>query len=117
MEEGRGERERLTLVARKPCFGLPTACPNCLPAYIYLKFSKIPFSLEFNLIHPDSGMVLPFSNSICVSGYGIIIMISFFFFSFFLIALHGCDLSRVYNMILFVFLFRISDPDSNLNIL
>ncbi|KAL7092447.1 hypothetical protein ACP275_12G165100 [Erythranthe tilingii] len=62
MEHGTVEREGLTLVARKPCFGLPTACPNCLPVYIYLKFSKIPFSLEFNLIHPDSDQI-PFVES------------------------------------------------------
>ncbi|KAL8505329.1 hypothetical protein ACS0TY_016533 [Phlomoides rotata] len=57
MEDGREERERMTLVARKPCFSLPTACPSCLPVYIYLKFCKIPFSLEFNLIHPDSDQI------------------------------------------------------------
>ncbi|KAG8373947.1 hypothetical protein BUALT_Bualt11G0078100 [Buddleja alternifolia] len=62
MEDGSGERERLTLVARKPCFGLPTACPKCLPAYIYLRFSNIPFRLEFNLIHPDSDQI-PFVES------------------------------------------------------
>ncbi|GFQ03061.1 mitochondrial outer membrane import complex protein metaxin [Phtheirospermum japonicum] len=62
MEDGGGERETLTLVARKPCFGLPTACPRCLPAYIYLKFSKIPFSLEFNVIRPDSDQI-PFVES------------------------------------------------------
>uniref|UniRef100_A0A7N0TH69 Metaxin n=1 Tax=Kalanchoe fedtschenkoi TaxID=63787 RepID=A0A7N0TH69_KALFE len=45
---------KLTLVARKPCFGLPTACPKCLPAYIYLKFAKVPFDLDFNLLDPDS---------------------------------------------------------------
>lgn len=64
MEDGGGERERMTLVARKPCFSLPTACPSCLPVYIYLKFCKIPFSLEFNLIHPDSGTFL-FSQNVC----------------------------------------------------
>ncbi|XP_051113680.1 mitochondrial outer membrane import complex protein METAXIN [Andrographis paniculata] len=57
MEGGREEREKLTLVARKSCFGLPTACPHCLPVYIYLRFSKIPFNLEFNLIHPDSDQI------------------------------------------------------------
>ncbi|KAG6401638.1 hypothetical protein SASPL_138502 [Salvia splendens] len=56
------EREALTLVARKPSFSLPTACPNCLPAYIYLKFANIPFTLEFNLIHPDSDQI-PFVES------------------------------------------------------
>ncbi|XP_057796132.1 mitochondrial outer membrane import complex protein METAXIN-like isoform X2 [Salvia miltiorrhiza] len=62
MEDGRGQREALTLVARKPSFSLPTACPNCLPAYIYLKFANIPFTLEFNLIHPDSDQI-PFVES------------------------------------------------------
>ncbi|PIN08170.1 Translocase of outer mitochondrial membrane complex, subunit TOM37/Metaxin 1 [Handroanthus impetiginosus] len=62
MEDGSGERGRLTLVVRKPCFGLPTACPKCLPVYIYLKFSKIPFSLDFNLRHPDSDQI-PFAES------------------------------------------------------
>ncbi|KAG6403903.1 hypothetical protein SASPL_136137 [Salvia splendens] len=56
------EREALTLVARKPSFSLPTACPNCLPVYIYLKFANIPFTLEFNLIHPDSDQI-PFVES------------------------------------------------------
>lgn len=62
MEDGNAEREKLTLVARKPCFGLPTACPNCLPVYIYLRFSHLPFNLEFNLIHPDSDQI-PFVES------------------------------------------------------
>lgn len=62
MEDRSGEREALTLVARKPCFSLPTACPNSLPAYIYLKFAKRPFTLEFNLIHPDSDQI-PFVES------------------------------------------------------
>ncbi|CAN8271132.1 unnamed protein product [Cochlearia groenlandica] len=44
----------LTLVTRKPCFGLPTACPNCLPAYIYLKLSNLPFRQAFNSNFPDS---------------------------------------------------------------
>ncbi|KAK4755724.1 hypothetical protein SAY87_009481 [Trapa incisa] len=51
------EREELTLVVRRPCFGLPTACPSCLPVYFYLKFSGFPFQLEFNLIHPDSDQI------------------------------------------------------------
>ncbi|CAI0427823.1 unnamed protein product [Linum tenue] len=44
-----------TLVARKPYFGLPTACPVCLPVYIYLKFARCPFNLEINSAYPDSG--------------------------------------------------------------
>ncbi|XP_059636939.1 mitochondrial outer membrane import complex protein METAXIN-like isoform X2 [Cornus florida] len=47
----------LTLVTRKPCFGLPTACPSCLPIYIYLRFAKVPFDLDYNLIHPDSDQI------------------------------------------------------------
>jgi len=54
MDEQGGE---ITLVARKPCFGLPTACPSCLPVYIYLKFAQHPFTLVFNLIRPDSDQI------------------------------------------------------------
>ncbi|CAN8257641.1 unnamed protein product [Cochlearia groenlandica] len=43
-----------TLVTRKPFFGLPTSCPNCLPAYIYLKLAKLTFELDFNSTFPDS---------------------------------------------------------------
>ncbi|EPS69226.1 hypothetical protein M569_05543 [Genlisea aurea] len=46
-----------TLVARKPRFGLPTACPVCLPVYIYLKLSQFPFELEFNSSYPDSDQI------------------------------------------------------------
>ncbi len=60
MEEVNNEnKERevnsLTLVVRKPCFGLPTACSSCLPVYFYLKFAQIPFLLDFNSAYPDSG--------------------------------------------------------------
>ncbi|XP_052185699.1 mitochondrial outer membrane import complex protein METAXIN isoform X2 [Diospyros lotus] len=54
MDEEVKQKEEVTLVARKASFGLPTACPSCLPVYIYLKFGQIPFNLVFNLIHPDS---------------------------------------------------------------
>ncbi|KAA8522697.1 hypothetical protein F0562_009141 [Nyssa sinensis] len=47
----------LTLVTRKACFGLPTACPSCLPVYIYLRFARIPFYLSYNLIYPDSDQI------------------------------------------------------------
>ncbi|KAK4483748.1 hypothetical protein RD792_010950 [Penstemon davidsonii] len=58
MENVRVEREEeLTLVARKPFFGLPTACSTSLPVYIYLKFSKIPFTLEFKNNYPDSDQI------------------------------------------------------------
>ena len=49
------EENSLTLVVRKPCFGLPTACSSCLPVYFYLKFAQIPFLLDFNSAYPDSG--------------------------------------------------------------
>jgi hypothetical protein len=52
------EREAYTLVVRKPCFGLPTACPSCLSLYIYLKFAQLPFLLDFNSTYPDSGIQL-----------------------------------------------------------
>ncbi|XP_042939692.1 mitochondrial outer membrane import complex protein METAXIN-like isoform X1 [Carya illinoinensis] len=58
MEEGvNSERDEYTLVARKPGFGLPTACPSCLPVYIYLKFAQLPFLLDFNCTYPDSDQI------------------------------------------------------------
>jgi hypothetical protein len=57
-EEVNNEREAYTLVVRKPCFGLPTACPSCLSLYIYLKFAQLPFLLDFNSTYPDSGIQL-----------------------------------------------------------
>uniref|UniRef100_A0A2P2KFZ9 Mitochondrial outer membrane import complex protein METAXIN n=2 Tax=Rhizophora mucronata TaxID=61149 RepID=A0A2P2KFZ9_RHIMU len=50
-------QEDYTLVARKPNFGLPTACPICLPVYIYLKFARFPFRLDFNSTYPDSDQI------------------------------------------------------------
>ncbi|KAJ4963140.1 hypothetical protein NE237_023079 [Protea cynaroides] len=49
--------KEIVLVARKACFGLPTACPTCLPVYFYLKFAHVPFDLQFNVIHPDSDQI------------------------------------------------------------
>ncbi|CAL9223564.1 unnamed protein product [Arabidopsis halleri] len=60
--EGDQETEVYTLVARKPSFDLPTACPNCLPAYIYLKLAQLPFELAFNSTFPDSDE-LPYFES------------------------------------------------------
>lgn len=53
MEESR----KLTLVTTKPCFGLPTGCPNCLPVYFYLKFARLPFDLYFHSTFPDSDQI------------------------------------------------------------
>ncbi|XP_078443963.1 metaxin-like protein [Wolffia australiana] len=50
-EEG---RLRLVLVARKGGFGLPTACPSCLPVYISLKLANARFDLQFDGKNPDS---------------------------------------------------------------
>ncbi|KAK7329758.1 hypothetical protein VNO77_23937 [Canavalia gladiata] len=49
--------EANTLVVRKPCFGLPTGCPQCLSAFIYLKFVQIPFHLDFHLNNPHSDQI------------------------------------------------------------
>ncbi|GAU42084.1 hypothetical protein TSUD_200720 [Trifolium subterraneum] len=49
--------EVYTLVVRKPCFDLPTGCPQCLSAFIYLNFAKIPFQLDFHLNHPHSDKI------------------------------------------------------------
>ncbi|XP_050219300.1 mitochondrial outer membrane import complex protein METAXIN [Mercurialis annua] len=56
MEESQ-EREEYSLVARKPYFGLPTACPICLPVYIYLKLARFPFRFDFNSTYPDSDQI------------------------------------------------------------
>ncbi|KAF9612452.1 hypothetical protein IFM89_000200 [Coptis chinensis] len=55
--EKENNEEGFVLVARKPCFGLPTACPSSLPVYIYLRFANVPFDLRFNLLHPDSDQI------------------------------------------------------------
>ncbi|PRQ17106.1 putative metaxin, glutathione S-transferase domain-containing protein [Rosa chinensis] len=47
-----------SLLVRKPCFGLPTACPSCLPVYFFLKFADVPFKLDYNLTYPDSGLLM-----------------------------------------------------------
>lgn len=56
MEQSR-EGGKLTLVTTKPCFGLPTACPNCLPVFFYLKFARLPFDLYFHSTFPDSDQI------------------------------------------------------------
>lgn len=57
-DEGKREEEaglRLVLVARKGGFGLPTACPSCLPVYVSLRLANVPFDLHFDSKNPDSG--------------------------------------------------------------
>ncbi|KAF5742908.1 Metaxin-related isoform 1 [Tripterygium wilfordii] len=57
MEEVQERAENFTLVTRKSCFNLPTACPTCLPVYLYLKLARVPFQLDFNSIFPDSDQI------------------------------------------------------------
>lgn len=47
----------LVLVARKPGFGLPTACPSCLPVFLYLRFANASFDMHFDLSFPDSDAI------------------------------------------------------------
>eukprot|EP01018_Ginkgo_biloba_P027322 Gb_34072 [translate_table: standard] len=53
-EEREVGRDGLVLVVRKSAFGLPTACPACLSAYIYLRFAQVHFNTHYNVINPDS---------------------------------------------------------------
>ncbi|XP_051204629.1 mitochondrial outer membrane import complex protein METAXIN [Lolium perenne] len=45
---------RKVLVARKPGFGLPTACPACLPAVLYLRMAQVPFDIHVDTSFPDA---------------------------------------------------------------
>ncbi|AQL01786.1 Mitochondrial outer membrane import complex protein METAXIN [Zea mays] len=45
---------RKVLVARKPCFGLPTACPTCLPVLLYLRMAQVPFDIHVDTSFPDA---------------------------------------------------------------
>jgi hypothetical protein len=47
--------ERKVLVARKPCFGLPTACPTSLPVLLYLRMAQVPFDIHVDTSFPDAG--------------------------------------------------------------
>ncbi|KAL5225329.1 hypothetical protein ABZP36_011968 [Zizania latifolia] len=48
------EAERKVLVARKAGFGLPTACPTCLPVLLYLRMSQVPFDVHVDSSFPDA---------------------------------------------------------------
>ncbi|KAF6165334.1 hypothetical protein GIB67_018778 [Kingdonia uniflora] len=63
-KEGEEVKEGFALVARKGCFGLPTACSSCLPVYLYLQFANVDFDLHFNLVHPDSAEINMSSSSL-----------------------------------------------------
>ncbi|XWS73284.1 hypothetical protein CRYUN_Cryun02cG0114900 [Craigia yunnanensis] len=66
--QGREAEEEFTLVTRKPYFDLPTACPLCLPVFIYLKLAHFPFRLDFNSIFPDSDQI-PYVESAAYVAY------------------------------------------------
>ncbi|KAK7303916.1 hypothetical protein RJT34_14835 [Clitoria ternatea] len=65
--EANESTRRNTLVVRKSCFGLPTGCPQCLSAYIYLKLCQLPFDLDFHLNYPDSDKIPYFEAGDCVA--------------------------------------------------
>ncbi|KAG0591596.1 hypothetical protein KC19_1G186900 [Ceratodon purpureus] len=44
----------LVLVTRPPAFGLPTACPACLPAFLYLRMAAVSFQEQVTAVEPDS---------------------------------------------------------------
>ncbi|BAS96353.1 Os06g0168000, partial [Oryza sativa Japonica Group] len=48
------EAERKVLVARKAAFGLPTACPTCLPVLLYLRMCNVPFDIHVDSSFPDA---------------------------------------------------------------
>ncbi|MCO5553821.1 hypothetical protein L7F22_007347 [Adiantum nelumboides] len=50
----RSDGNDLVLLARGPAWGLPTACPFCLPSYIYLKLAELDFSISYNNVSPDA---------------------------------------------------------------
>ncbi|KAL3685307.1 hypothetical protein R1sor_003329 [Riccia sorocarpa] len=59
----------LVLLVRSGAWGLPTACPVCLPPYIYLKLAGVAFTPQYATFQPDSDdlPVLEYGN---VVGYG-----------------------------------------------
>lgn len=44
----------LVLVRRPAAFGLPTACPACLPAFLYLRLAAVSFQELVTPVEPDS---------------------------------------------------------------
>lgn len=64
-----GGGKMITLVARKACFGLPTACPSCLPVYVFLKLSALPFYFNCNLTYPDSDQIPYVETDECYVAY------------------------------------------------
>jgi metaxin len=48
------EESQLVLLVREGAFGLPTACPACLPWFLYLKLSSVSFQTQYSAVEPDS---------------------------------------------------------------
>lgn len=46
----------LVLLLRGGAWGLPTACPACLPVYMYLKLARVAFTPQYATFQPDSGL-------------------------------------------------------------
>lgn len=44
----------LVLITRPAAFGLPTACPACLPAFLYLRLAAVSFQEHVTGVEPDS---------------------------------------------------------------
>ncbi|RCV32984.1 hypothetical protein SETIT_7G046600v2 [Setaria italica] len=59
--------ERKVLVARKPCFGLPTACPTSLPVLLYLRMAQVPFDIHVDTSFPDADHIPYVEFSDCVA--------------------------------------------------
>ncbi|PNT76441.1 hypothetical protein BRADI_1g48210v3 [Brachypodium distachyon] len=61
------DAERKVLVARKPGFGLPTACPTCLPVLLYLRMSQVPFGIHVDTSFPDADHIPSVEFGDCVA--------------------------------------------------
>jgi metaxin len=48
------QESQLVLLVREGGFGLPTACPACLPWFVYLKLSSVSFQTQYSGVEPDS---------------------------------------------------------------
>ncbi|BBM99213.1 metaxin [Marchantia polymorpha subsp. ruderalis] len=59
----------LVLLLRGGAWGLPTACPACLPVYMYLKLARVAFTPQYATFQPDSDN-LPVLEYGDVVGYG-----------------------------------------------
>jgi metaxin len=44
----------LVLVTRPAAFGLPSACPACLPVFLYLRLAAVSFQEQVTAVEPDS---------------------------------------------------------------